>query len=207
MGLLGWGRQNALAVIKQDKLESVVFQVNGKPRQIEDGGILKVVWGDAVEVEMAQLTDGRRQVEVINVVGFRGKPGSPDDRGYIIRTHADLNSDWAHDAGQQLYRVNIRSANQLYGRVYIQLHDPVLDYAVAWINGKSRKLKPGQAVTVRTTDQIQLDDIKANLDLQDPSFRYEIATTPGQSISHRHEIRFFRHGRLFATIPIVVDKP
>lgn len=188
------------------KLKFVVMTVNGKHHQLAAGETLEVVWGDKVEILFAQLEDGQ-DVEIINVVGFRARKDSADDRGVEFRTDRDLNSSWAHDPIKGIYRVNFQANNKVLARVYLKVNPPQLKYVVAQINGKETRLQAGQKVSLRSQDQIELKKIIANLDPNDPSFRYRIMEqSPQAQQDATHEIQFYRYEKLFAKIPLVVTE-
>jgi len=207
LSLFGWliMEQHLPATVKTGNLDFVVMSVNGKVRQLAAGETVKVVWGDRLKVMFAQLENGQRDVELINVVGFRARADSIDDRDAEFRSDKDLSANWAQGPRRNIFRVNIKSKRLLHGRVFIEVEEPYLDYVVAQINGIKHQLRADQKVLLRSIDQIKLEQVVANLDPEDPSFRFRIIHHPQHSDQEStHEIRFFRYERLFAKIPLVV---
>lgn len=197
--------QDLPGITKTGNLAFVVVAVNGQHQQVAAGETLRVVWGDRLKVLFAQLENGKRDVELINVVGYRARKDSADDRQVEFRSDRDLNPDWAHNQQNQIYRINISSKRHFHGRIYIQVEEPRLDHVMVKVNGTSVQVKSEQKLPLRTIDQFKVEKVVANLDAKDPSFRYLIETTAESTAQDTtHEIRFYRYERLFAKIPLVV---
>ncbi|SME88008.1 hypothetical protein [Pseudobacteriovorax antillogorgiicola] len=184
----------------KDLLDHITIQVNGDITKVEPGKALKVFEGDQVKIVAAKLASGK-QPEFVNLVGFR-RPGGDnpfDDTGKLVLVGDELNRQWAIRRQYLRYRINVRTKSILHGRVFLDVHQPIVRSIRVQVNDKLLDIKPNQTLRIKESDQIKLDRVDANFDVQSPGFRYRFKNS-----DREHDIVMTRYGRKVAVFPIKV---
>lgn len=127
---------------------------------------LHLVKGDKMKiVDVLPPLPGTSRIEV-NFKGFVGdrKNNTGEDRGYVIDTGKDLMERFSLHKEGKLYQVVVSGKGHIYGRLYVKLAPPRLDYVVLGINGHRQALvRPEGRVSLSRKDRISLEEIRTNL--------------------------------------------
>ena len=151
-----------------DKPQIAFFRikVNGEEKFLPNGAHLDIIRGDTIELVDVGATTGASADITMNFKGFIGdtKKNKGEDRGYIIRTDRDLIKRFSIAANGQRYQIVAERKEQVLGQMFLDLRDPVLEYAVFQIgDGEKRCLYPGEKINYRPGQTLKLIDIKTNV--------------------------------------------
>ena len=103
------------------------------------------------------------------VVNFKGYVGdlennSGEDRGQVIDTNRDLWKHYSLDKKGKQYQVLVTHNNNISGKLFIDLEDPVLKYIVLQAgNDNPLCLSPGETAFIKAEKPLKLIDINTNV--------------------------------------------
>ncbi len=194
--LWGWAWQ-ILAGTAED-LVSLDISINGIRNTCTAGELITVFYGDHLRIESATLTNGSRP-SLVNLIGFRrSEEGDPyDDRHKTVVIGKDLNPKWSREGRGVRYDVIVSSNNKVHGTLFLEVKIPQLEEIEISLNGTPQKVRPGQVIRMKESDQFRLKQVRANFDTKDTQFRYEIVSTP-----EKPKLVFQRNGWEVASFPI-----
>ncbi len=200
--------EQAEAVVSPDLkpavLASVDLEVNGNLRKIGVGDSLQLVWGDRIKVLRATLGESTDTAEIVNLVGFRARSGSPDDRGVELLSHRDLNKEWSHDGSGALFRINARSQGRFFGRVYLSFKKPQLHSVVFSINGHPQRYQEQAEIRLSPSDRLKLEELDVNFSYQEGEVSYKLEPTGEKG---KFQLALYRHDLAFAALRLLVSPP
>jgi hypothetical protein len=151
---------------RPEKLDYFIVEAMGHRLLLANGETLHLVKGDKIKiVDVLPSPPDSSGIEV-NFKGFVGdrKNNTGEDRGYVIDTGKDLIKRFSlHRKGKSFQVVASRN-DHLYGRLYVELAPPKLDYVILKVNShKHVLLKPKERVSLSPKDEICLEEIRTNL--------------------------------------------
>lgn len=187
----------------QKLLEYLIVEINGNRRLVSDRQQIDIVRGDTIRVVDAILFDRTHRAQYINVVGFRNPPDNGSDQGYHVDTDRELLSGFSLHGRGQRYAISVGSGKKIHGEVFFNLLAPVLRFAILQVNSrKSLILRDGEAVRVGIDDKLKIAKISTNFNTtNDLTFNIY---RPRLGVNKKHEIRFERHKKIFARIPLLI---
>ena len=183
------------------QLAYLLVEINGARRIIDAGTQIEIVRGDTLKVIDAVLKDRTRKATYINVVGFKNPPDNGKDRGYVINTEHQLLPYFSQRGEGRIYAITVGSRDKIHGEVFYRLLDPLLRYAVLRVNDKSLVLRDGEPVQVGLDDRLTISNVSVNFTRRQ-GLTFAIYRNPRASVPH--EIRFARHDKIFARIPLQI---
>ena len=183
-------------------LDYLIVEVNGERRLLLAGTQVEVVRGDTLKVISAVLKDRRRQVQYVNIVGFKNPPDNGKDRGYLVNTDKQLIPYFSQRGAGRIYAIVVGSGDKIHGEVYYRLLDPQLRYAVLRVNdSKSLVLRDGEPVQVGIDDRLTISKVSVNFTFR-KGLTFDIYRDANAAVPH--EIRFARDDKIFARIPLQI---
>lgn len=187
----------------ENRLDSVVVDINGERKKVDAGGSFDVVFGDLVTIVEATLLDKSAQVNVVDLVGFRGAnskaPG--DDRGWVVDTGRHLNKRQSVAGDGKQYKIQVSGQGGRSGEVMLNVLEPELISIELDVNGSLRKIQSGDVLRLSAKDMVRVVEIRTNV-RGNENVKYDKITKNGNK-----ELRFSRGGRVFARIPIEWQMP
>ncbi len=150
-------------------LPEVLFfetKINGKEHLFMNNDHAKLVRGDRFELVDVTTNLADHSEIVVNFKGFVGnrKNNTGEDRGYVIHTGRDLWKRYSVAGAGRKYPVVVTRDRTVLGRIFVELAEPVFDYIILQVNHDVKRcLFPGDSVTVRPEDAINVVDIKTNV--------------------------------------------
>lgn len=228
LALSGWVRPQPPTTAKapaagESKLDFVVIEVNGEAKVVRSGEELAVIHGDHLVLKDAALLGKAAAPKIgeLNLVGYQSPKAkrSGEDRGFSFTTD-EIKSKYSENGTGNVYAVTATTKGTLHGTVYLRLIDPVLRYAELTVNGKKAVLRDGEEIEIGPQDLVKVEKVVTNLASTEgvtfqmvPAGETAAATVsaveqgkapPAATAGSRYEIRFLRHGRPFAGIPLSV---
>ena len=203
---LGWLLFQPLLAraVTAPRLDFLVVSVNGERKVVRDGDILKVVRGDALQIERATLAQGGGDAATVNLVGYsrprdtlktrRNK--QEDDRGVLVDTGSELRKKFSQGGKGDQYVMLAETTEGQIGAVTLQLVDPEFLYAEVLVNGKMTVARAGETLKVQPIDRVRVTRVVTNVS-DDRTVRFQIDSSSGLS-----EIQLFRGTNVFARIPL-----
>ncbi len=185
------------------RLDALVVDINGERKKVDAGGSLDVVFGDLVTIVEATLLDKSAQVDVVDLVGFRGanSKASGDDRGWVIDTGRHLSKKRSVAGDGKQYKIQVSGQGGLSGEVMLNVLEPELISIELDVNGLVRKIQPGDVLRLSSKDMVRVVEIRTNV-RGNENVKYDKIAKNGNK-----ELRFSRGGRVFARIPIQWQMP
>ncbi|NVM20437.1 MAG: hypothetical protein HWN68_01480 [Desulfobacterales bacterium] len=150
-------------------LPEVLFfktRINGKEHLFTNDSHMKLIKGDRFELVDVATNLGDPSEIVVNFKGYVGnrKNNTGEDRGYVIHTGRDLWKSYSLAGNGKVYKVVVTRELAVLGRLFVELTEPVFNYAVVQVNhGVKRCLYPGDSLTVHPEDAINILDINTNM--------------------------------------------
>ena len=195
--------QLARAVVAP-RLDFLVVSVNGERKVVRDGDTLKVVRGDAVQIDRATLAREGGDAATVNLVGYSRprdtlktrRSKQEDDRGALVDTGSDLKKKFSQGGKGDQYVMLAETTEGPIGSVTLQLIDPEFLYAEVFVNGKMTVARVGETLKVQPEDRVRVSRVVTNVS-DDRTVRFQIDSSSGQS-----EIQLFRGTNVFARIPL-----
>jgi hypothetical protein len=187
----------------ENRLDSLVVDINGERKKVDAGGSLDVVFGDLVTIVEATLLDKSVQVELVDLVGFRGanSKASGDDRGWVIDTGRHLSKKRSVAGDGKQYKIQVSGQGAVSGEVMLNILEPELLAIELNVNGSVRKIQPGDVLRLSSKDMVRVIEIRTNV-RGNENVKYDKIAKKGSN-----ELRFSRGGRIFARIPIEWQMP
>ena len=182
-------------------LRHVTIEVNGRQSTISHKEALPVFRGDQVKLIGARLEDGSSPKN-INLVGFRkSNSHNPfDDTGKLFLVGLKRRDKWAVGEDGRRFSILVSSNGRVHGEAFLRVSDPKIQSVDVMVNNAQHSLLPGQGLSLAPQHQFKLLGVKANFDVSDPEFRYEV-----KAIDGRHGIYLSRYGQDIGFIPIKVQ--
>ena len=187
----------------ENRLDSLVVDINGERKKVDAGGSLDVVYGDLVTIVEATLLDKSAKVDVVDLVGFRGgnSKASGDDRGWVIDTGRHLSKKRSVAGDGRQYKIQVSGQGGISGEVVLNVLEPELISIELDVNGSVRKIHPGDVLRLSSKDMVRVVEIRTNV-RGNENVKYDKTAKNGNK-----ELRFSRGGRIFARIPIEWQMP
>jgi hypothetical protein len=187
----------------ENRLDSLVVDINGERKKVDAGGSLDVVYGDLVTIVEATLLDKSAKVDVVDLVGFRGgnSKASGDDRGWVIDTGRHLSKKRSVAGDGRQYKIQVSRQGGISGEVVLNVLEPELISIELEVNGSVQKIQPGDVLRLSSKDMVRVVEIRTNV-RGNENVKYDKTAKNGNK-----ELRFSRGGRIFARIPIEWQMP
>ncbi|MBI9086743.1 MAG: succinylglutamate desuccinylase/aspartoacylase family protein [Desulfobacterales bacterium] len=141
-------------------------RINGEDRIYPEGEHVQMVLGDRFEI--VDVITGLPDTAglVVNLKGFVGdrQNNTGEDRGFVIHTDRDLWKRYSLKKKGLQYQVRVTYAQELVGKLLIDLKPPELKYVVLGIGDETgRCLASGQTWPVVPGRPVRLVDIATNV--------------------------------------------
>lgn len=143
-----------------------VVDVEGEQRVVENGGVLKVVRGDAIRILDVICGNGESWEVQVNFIGFinpdEQNPG--EDRGVLIDTAKDLEIRYALDGKGGLYRVVALHGEDMVGEMMVEIEAPRLHYVLVENSlGSLMAYPPGGKLSLGEKREVKVAQIITNI--------------------------------------------
>ena len=159
-----------VAVSAKPKPESGLLfykiKINGDERIFQNYEHVKLVKGDHVEIVDVISNMGDSSDFAVNLKGYVGDSlnNTGEDRGYVIHTGRDLWERYSLEKKGKYYQVVVTKGQDLVGKLFLDLEDPVLKYIVLGTrDGEMRCLTPGDTAFVNNDTPLKLYDVHTNV--------------------------------------------
>jgi hypothetical protein len=197
------GTPAKIDVKAENRLDSLVVDINGERKKVDAGGSLDVVFGDLVTIVEATLLDKSAKVDVVDLVGFMGvnSKAPSDDRGWVIDTGRHLNKKRSVAGDGKQYKIQVSGQGGLSGEVMLHVLEPELISIELDVNGSVRRIQSGDVLRLSAKDMVRVVEIRTNV-RGNENVKYDKIAKNGNK-----ELRFSRGGRVFARIPIEWQMP
>ena len=154
------------AVVKPDlaRLARMTVRINDHELDILAGQKLELIRGDQVVLLYATLEQSTQSPESVNFVGFRGdgpRRYLEDDR-YVVIDTVKLKRGWSIDKQGRLYRIEAKTGKTIHGEVEVVITKPELEQLDLEVDGQHQALGPGSVLELKSTDRIQVKNIRTN---------------------------------------------
>lgn len=159
---------------------------------------MSLIRGDELVLRYATLQGSGESPRTVDFVGYpndRSARKGKDDRNRLIDT-ASLRP------GASRFQIRSHSGAEDHGQVEVILKEPKLANLSLRINGNARVVEPGQILTLKRSDTIEVDSISTSIPEIDSQVR--IAMDPIASPMSGIEINLFYRTYAFASIKVLL---
>ncbi|MBP6217690.1 MAG: hypothetical protein KA436_03780 [Oligoflexales bacterium] len=191
------------------QLDYVIVELNNERHLVKSGYSIDLVYGD-----IFRLSDVVLRMPSEKSPKLRWAPEAIDIADELIDTAKDMPDQRCAGGGQEapLYTVEVMTGEDFHGMIQIRCLKPIFHYANFSVNGKLMTSREDLALQLKTDDKIKLDKVYSNMS-ESSDVAFEVIPIKTIQLKDKlflfrdyYDILFSRKQRVFARVPLVVDR-
>lgn len=194
---------------KDQKLDYMIVEINGKAKVVSSGSDLLFLRGDTIKVREAALQATKKKVGMVELLGVDAGFKTTDIRGKEFSSTEVLEDPLkAVDQEGKKYAVLARSADVIHGFVYLKRVEPTLSYIDVSINEKRYVMRENEDLRVKEEDTFQIVNFVTNIhNNEDVSFVVvPVKQNQKNLLERKFNILFQHKSHIFAQVPLTIDR-